>query len=462
MDQKLITNLRLTKKQTQALEYLSDNIHTEILYGGSAGSGKSVLGSIWVTLNCIKCSDTRYMIARDDLTTLKRTSIVTLISKVFPMFGLKAEVAYHYSQQEGSIKFSNGSEIIFGYLKYEPSDPEFDRLGSLEITGAWIDEGSEVSEKGYEVLKTRIRHNLDIYGLVPKILITTNPCNNFIKTEFYLPYSRGEDMGRKVFVPSFSNENIFLESSYQAVLDNIKDPLLRRRLRDGDWNYNDAPDNIITNSMIGKSIVNQFPNIDKSVKYVGIDIAREGNDKSMIALIVKDTLLDLREITINQDNLDKSGQIADQIIAYCEDLGVGYDYVALDTVGVGAGVIDNLHSKGFFALEFKGGMRAEDDDNYSNARAEAYWRLREDLISGKFKIFSQVQELEMLTQELTNTKYGNDDKKIKVEKKEKIKKRIGRSPDRADALTIANYVQYMNDKNNYVYATGSDIPQFMM
>ena len=436
--------IQISNKQQLALQALNDSTHTEILYGGSAGGGKTYLGCIWVTTMCLKYPGTRFMIARDDLTTLKKTSIVTLISKVFPLFELKADKAYKYNMNEGSIKFINGSEIMLGYLKFEPSDPNFDRLGSLEITGAWIDEGSEISSTGYEILKTRIRHNLDKNNLIPKILVTTNPCDNFLKTDFWLPYSKGIENDKKMFISATMNDNPYLESSYADVLNSIKDPTHRKRLRDGDWNFTESPDTLFNSSIINNAVVE----LEKGdgIGCVGVDIAREGDDKTILSYIKNNTLVQIQEIQIDKQSIDISSQIAKKIIEFCKTNNVGYEHVAIDSVGVGAGVLDSLHRLSFFVKSFKGGNEPTDKTSFINLRAEAYWQLKQDL-TDNLKIYRNIYGFDELSMELRQIKYSNNDKKIIIESKKDIKKRLGKSPDFADSFKIANWVRKSKNEN---------------
>ena len=43
--------MKLTKKQTKALDALEDKTTTELLFGGGAGGGKSALGCYWQIKN---------------------------------------------------------------------------------------------------------------------------------------------------------------------------------------------------------------------------------------------------------------------------------------------------------------------------------------------------------------------------------------------------------------------------
>ena len=145
--------IHLSEKQIEAYEYLCNKETTEILYGGSAGGGKSFLGCFWIVSNCLQYPGTRYLIGRTELTALKKGTLLTFFD-VCKKLGMQAEKHFHYSSMSGVIKFSNGSEVYLADLEQNPSDPEFDSLGSTEYTGAFIDEASQVTNKAKNVLSS--------------------------------------------------------------------------------------------------------------------------------------------------------------------------------------------------------------------------------------------------------------------------------------------------------------------
>ena len=65
-----------------------------------------------------------------------------------------------------------------------PSDPNFERFGSIEISAAGVDEVSEVSQKAIEVLFSRIRWKVHETLKVSKMLLTTNPTTNWVRSRF--------------------------------------------------------------------------------------------------------------------------------------------------------------------------------------------------------------------------------------------------------------------------------------
>src|SRR5688572_23422807 len=148
----------LLEKQQHAVYFLKDDITEEVLYGGAAGGGKSALGCLWLIEMCQKYPGTRWLMGRSKLKTLKETTLNTFFELATL---LKLGGQFNYKSAEHIIHWKNGSEIILKDLFLYPSDPNFDSLGSLEITGAFIDECSQVAYPAWQIVKSRIRYKLN-------------------------------------------------------------------------------------------------------------------------------------------------------------------------------------------------------------------------------------------------------------------------------------------------------------
>jgi hypothetical protein len=107
--------------------------------------------------------------------------------------------------------------------------------------------------------------------------------------------------------------------------------------------------------------------------------------------------------------------------------------VLVDTVGLGSGVFDRLKEQGVLVSEFNAGKTARDATKFRNVRAECYWRLRRAFEEGTIAVPPD----EKLKDELAATQWKpNSAGKIEIEPKDDLRARIGRSPDRADALAM--------------------------
>lgn len=226
--------MKLTKKQTIALDYLQDNQTREVAFGGGAGGGKSALGCYWITKNCFKYPGSKWLIGRSVLKTLKQTTLQTLF-EVFIMQGIRPG-HYKYLQQSNEIHFTSGSVILLKDLFYYPSDPNLDELGSLEITGAFIDEAIQVKNKVRNIVKSRIRYKLAEFDLIPKILYTSNPGDGWLYDDFYSPSIHNELPKDKQFIQSLLPDNPHISKHYKSQLETLDDES-KERLLYGNWDY---------------------------------------------------------------------------------------------------------------------------------------------------------------------------------------------------------------------------------
>jgi hypothetical protein len=78
------------------------------------------------------------------------------------------------------------------------------------------------------------------------------------------------------------------------------------------------------------------------------------------------------------------------------------------------------------------GESARESDKFANKRAELTWHLRVVLEDG-----GCLPESETLRSELTALRYLVRSGRLAIESKDEAKKRLGRSPDHADALVLA-------------------------
>ena len=100
-----------TIKQHQAWEYLHDKESSEILFGGSAGGGKSYFGAAWLLYSCLRYPGTRWLMGRAVLKTLKETTLNSFFS-VCSDWGVKKGDTYKFNAQSNVIEFINGSSIL--------------------------------------------------------------------------------------------------------------------------------------------------------------------------------------------------------------------------------------------------------------------------------------------------------------------------------------------------------------
>ncbi len=437
-----MSDIKLTKKQSQCWKLLTDDVTNIITYGGSAGGGKSYLGCLWISSMCLQYPGIRTLIGRTVLQQLKLTTLNTLF-EVLQLMGLKSGEHYVYNGQSNVITFQNKSEIILKDLAYQPSDPNYDSLGGIEVSAIFIDEAAQVSHLCFSILKSRIRYKLNQYNLIPKVLLTCNPGQNWIKKEFYIPFIQETLEPNKAFVPALPMDNPHLPPSYIEMLKGLPNAQ-RRRLLEGDWNYNEEDDSIFNFDHISNSIFRFKPEpTDK--KYMSVDVARFGTDRSVV--MIWSGLVVLECLVYNKlSTTELSSEIRELIQKY----GIHPNNIIVDSDGVGGGVADQI--KG---TNFVNNSSPLHKQNYSNLKSQCYVKLSELFKEGKISInIMNPSVIDDLTQELLAVKLKDVDKdnKVSVQSKDEMKKILGKSPDLSDALMMRVYYEIKNLKSTGRYA----------
>lgn len=221
------------------------NIPQVILEGGAAGGGKSYLGSCWLVWSCIRWRDMRMVVARATLKSLRESTWNTICSVVRD-WGLVEGVNYKINNLYGEMTFWNDSKIIMKELADSNIDPDFNRLGSSEFSGAFVDEVSQISQKAIDVLGSRLRWNVENTTVVPKLLMSTNPCLGWVRDRFVQDENGDPAILRRgdLYIPFsvYDNPDEKFRRAYLVALDNIQDTATRERLKYGNWDFIDTND----------------------------------------------------------------------------------------------------------------------------------------------------------------------------------------------------------------------------
>tara|TARA_R110002020_G_scaffold84876_1_gene209876 strand:+ start:2768 stop:4078 length:1311 start_codon:yes stop_codon:yes gene_type:complete len=418
-----------THTQEQAIEYLFDKTTTEVLFGGAAGGGKSWVGCSWLVLMCIKHPKTRYLMGRSKLDALKKTTLNTFF-EVCETWGLQSGKHYTFNGGSNIITFYNKSEIMLKDLFLYPSDRNFDSLGSLEITGAFIDEANQITEKAKNIVASRMRYKLDEYNLIPKMLMTCNPAKNWVYTQYYRPAKDGKQKAHRKFIQSLVDDNEYISKFYKKQLETL-DELSKQRLLFGNWEYDATKDSLIQYA----AIINMFE--QKGVegeKYISCDVARFGSDKTVIMLWEGLNLITIRTLLKSAVN-----DVVEAVRQLQQEYKVDLRNIIVDEDGVGGGVKDYLRCQGFV-----NNSKALKGENYQNLKTQCYYKLADLINKGQLGVrCSDVNVKNYIIEECeqVRTKDADKDNKLQIIPKDTIKAIIGRSPDYSDALAMRMYFE---------------------
>lgn len=157
---------------------------------------------------------------------------------------------------------------------------------------------------------------------------------------------------------------------------------------------------------------------------LGVDVARQGDDSSVIArrqgvvsfplraMRIPDTVQVSAQASMEQDAHDAAAMFVDE------------------TGGYGAGVVDDLRRRGYAPIGVQFGGKASDPRFYDK-RSEMLFALCEWIKSG-----GALAPDPELKAELVALRFVYQGDKFRVVPKDMIKKELGRSPDKSDALAL--------------------------
>ncbi len=431
--------LRPTLKQHHAYEALKDPKIDTVFLGGGAGGGKSWFICESRLVNAIRFPGYKSFIGREELKRLMQSTFLTW-NKVCAFHKIP-DTLWKLNGQYNYIEFENGSRIDLLDLKLNPSDPMYERFGSLEYTDGAIEEAGEINFLAYDVLKSRIgRHMNKELGIKPTILITGNPKKNWTYTEFYKPFRNGLLPKNIKFIQSLYQDNKFTADEYGKQLAQIRDKATKERLMFGNWEY-DTEDNVLMNY---DSILDLFTNTvaDREDKFMIVDVARMGQDKTIIHEWKGYKLY--KRIELSKKGVD---EVANKVKEEAMLERIPYSHILVDEDGIGGGVIDIVRGvKGFHAnstpfLDSKTGR----PENFQNMKTQCAYKLADKVNNHELAIdISDPLVKEKITEELEQIKAKDMDNegKKKIMPKEEVKEKIGRSPDDSDCLLMRMWFEY--------------------
>lgn len=324
------------------------------------------------------------------------------------------------------------SRLYYGGL--DVSETEKNKYFSTEYGCIAIDEAREIKEDDFKILGTRLRHKLpnkkspEYY-----LLLGSNPSQNWLKTRFIL----SPDPEKYLFVPALPRENKYNPPDYEEQIKDLfhGDKNFIKAYLDGSWDSVASIDDLILMEDLQKCF-----DIKISAAYdrrlTAIDFARMGDDTTAIYNIENGNVKSqessgkktsdetIGRIMYNREK-NKSRMIA---------MGFnGMDQVVYDwLVQINGEVSEPVN-----LLEVDFSKPASDPGRFYNLRAEIYWYVREQIRNRKVSIPKDDVELHG---QLCAIKYkfkgGPKGTRILIEAKEDIKKKIGKSPDKADAWVI--------------------------
>jgi len=176
---KILFDTHGNDKQKECAKYWIDDTTSQMVFGGSKASGKSFLGASLIFGDAFIYPGTHFFIARKKLNDLRKYTKPS-IQEVFDIWGVNRAM-WRYDGNDNFYELHNGSRVYLLEAAYQPSDPDYERFGSMQMTRGWCEELGEFDQKALENLSASTGRWLNKkYNLSPKVLGTCNPTRNFL------------------------------------------------------------------------------------------------------------------------------------------------------------------------------------------------------------------------------------------------------------------------------------------
>lgn len=167
----------------------------------------------------------------------------------------------------------------------------------------------------------------------------------------------------------------------------------------------------------------------QSPQAIGMDVATHGTDYSVGYLNVGGKLSKIHS-AFNDSTTITAHHMQKLLQEHPQADGV------IDSIGVGAGVYDIVSTVLYNRdiIPFNASNRAFNPAKFINRRAEIYWHAREMFEAGKIYLDPADTQL---ANEIVQLRYKFVSGKIQIESKDDYRKRVGKSPDHADAAVMS-------------------------
>ncbi len=247
----------------------------------------------------------------------------------------------------------------------------------------------------------------------------------------------------RTFIPAALADNPYLvRTNYRAELDALPEPL-RAAIRDGDFLAARQDDEwqILPAAWVEAAMRRWRPAPPESAPMcaIGVDVARGGADQTVLAIRHDNWFAPL---VVKPGAETPLGTDVAGLVVACRrdsalpviDMGGGYGGAVIEHLA-GANAIQCI---GFVPAGASTARTADGQLRFANKRAEAWWKFREALDpSGADAVEMQLPNDPILLRDLTAPTFRVGPRGIQVEAKDEIKARLGRSPDRGDAVVLA-------------------------
>jgi hypothetical protein len=356
-----------------------------------------------------------------------------------------------------NVKLANGSEIMFRHLDELAGITQNVNLGWF-----YIEQAEEFeSDKEFELLGGRLRRK-DCFR--QGFIIANTNGHNWIWRK-WKNVGGEEYMCDKPYNPPTGVDGIeysgYASLTEATTFDNIRNlppdfiaaleikkttaPANYRRFVLNSWEDTDTADKVIPYESLLKSVNRDLRDYCDDYVVISCDPAEQGDDKSVILVFKGCKIIDSL-VTEKKELMETAGNIMakfHQHFANC---------IVIDDIGVGAGVRSRLREimgpdKSHVIMPINTGRAARDPVRFNRLRDEIWMHASQLFKDG----YVSIPKDDTMVEDLAAMTYSMNSKgQVQVARKKDVKKLLGRSPDRGDAVVMGLFAAKKAQKKERV------------
>lgn len=421
--------LEFTPKQGEAYA----NPAQFLLYGGAKGGGKSWFLCCWIFAQATHNPHSKWFFFRKRGVDFTNTTLETW-KKAIPVS--------QYSINPNSKKITmKGSRAVIDYGGLD-DEQAVEKLNSAEYSGGAIDQAEEITKDSFAMCRGTLRHKKRYCTdhdnscsmtcpnreYAYQIRMSANPRQCWLKNDFILAPKKGFK-----FIQALPVDNCYLPGTYVENLREAyghREEMIQAYLY-GSWDEAEGHDICIRNADI-QSNKDLMPHGSIRKRIIVNDPSHFGNDENVTYVFEQtDTLAYVihQELVTKRDTMDTSGRLA--------ALKFKYDAtdIFVDCIGIGAGICDQLAEQGQPVHRIASSSKPTNDldqKKYLNLRAQMWMEAGEKFAKRQAKTHDDILDGQLSSITFDYKPNGV----MQVQSKADIKKKLGNSPDRADAFVM--------------------------
>jgi phage terminase large subunit len=401
--------------QQKALVRAGENEVSRVAVKSCQGAGKTATLTWLSMLYLLILEDCRVLVTAPSAQQLNRVFHSEFLkwhakmNPVFqPFFDIKKESVHIVGKPYQMISLVTGN----------PSNIEGLQGGHSKNYIVMCDEASGLEEVVFDTLQGTLGAGKS------KMILTSNPVRN--SGRFYEVFSKDLEKWVKLTFTAFGSSQIEehwieeMKEMHGEDSDNYQIRVLGNFGRFGEQQF--IPSNIIEDANRNFIEFRQYANYPK---VVGVDVARFGDDSTVLVLRQGPKILDITKYR-GLDTMEVSARVVDYYHRHSPSL------IYFDAIGIGAGVFDRCKELGLPCKEVVVSQKSTKPNVYGNLRAQLWGELKDWIGNG-----ADIPNDDDLIKQLNSMQYTYNGKmQILLMSKKDIKRMGLDSPDIPDAISL--------------------------